>query len=133
MRVTPAQVLPLMLLLVCMFGCKGAGQVLQVAGVVAITAVRVAALAAAASSHNHPEAGSGYAPDDGTGARRRAAEIDANSPGGCTELFVETVPPPAAGTAPPRAADCGGNMLIQDSEGRWRRYGKDTTPATEEP
>jgi hypothetical protein len=132
MRVTPAQVLPLMLLLACMFGCNGAGQLLRVASVVALTTVRVAALAAAASSHNHhAEAGSGTV--DPAEAELRAQQIAANSPGGCTELFVEMIPPPPPGTAPPRAADCGGNVLIQDAEGHWHRHGQGAMPAIEEP
>jgi hypothetical protein len=124
-----------MLLLVCMFGCKGAGTLLKVAGAVAVTTVRVAALAAAASSHNHhAEAGSGSGVASAqTDDEQRRADAATNAPGQCTELFVETIPAPAPGTTVPRAADCGGNMLIQDSEGHWRRYGKDGTPALEEP
>ncbi|MEP7124873.1 MAG: hypothetical protein ABJE95_28350 [Byssovorax sp.] len=130
MRVTQTQLLPLLLLLLAMFGCK-AGEVFKVASAVAITTVKVAALAAAASSHSHhPEAGNGTAVWTAEDERRSEA---GNAPGQCTELFVETVPAPAPGAAPPRAADCGGNMLIQDSEGHWRRYGKDATPAIQEP
>ena len=132
MRVTPAQLLPLMLLLVAMFGCK-AGEVLKVASVVAVTSIRVAAAAAAASRSQHrAEAGSAPETAESIEAERRAEEAG-NRPGQCTELFVETVPPPAAGSPPPRAADCGGNLLIQDEEGHWRRYGKDAAPPMQEP
>lgn len=135
MRVKPAQVLPLMLLLACMFGCKGAGQVLNVVGAVAVTTVRVAAIAAAASRHNHVEVngGSGTASAPPTEAELRAQEIADNAPGGCTELFVEMVPPPPPGTVPPRAADCGGNVLIQDADGHWHRHGDGAAPPIEEP
>ena len=123
-----------MLLLVCMFGCKGAGSVLKVVGAVAVTTVRIAALAAAASASHHHEAGSGNGVASAeTDDEQRRAEAAYNAPGQCTELFVETIPAPAPGTAAPRAADCGGNMLIQDSEGHWRRYGKDATPTIEAP
>lgn len=132
MRVTPAQVLPLMLLLGCMFGCKGAGSLLRVAGVVAITTVRVAALAAASGSHHHAEAGSPPETPESLEAQRRVEE-NANRPGQCTELFVETIPPSAAGSPPPRAAECGGNVLIQDADGHWHHYGKNAVPAIEEP
>jgi hypothetical protein len=122
-----------MLLLVAMFGCKGAGTALKVVGVVAVTTVRVAAAAAAASRHNHhPEAGSAVATIE-TEEEQRRADAATNAPGECTELFVETIPAPGPGAGVPRAADCGGNVLIQDSEGHWRRYGKDGTPAMEEP
>ncbi len=126
MRVKPAQVLPLMLLLVCMFGCKGAGALLRIAGAVAVTTVRVAAIAVAASGshHHHVAAGPAPATPESEEAQRRAEE-NVNRPGECTELFVETVPAMPAGTPPPRAAECGGNILIQDEEGHWRRYGKD--------
>jgi hypothetical protein len=136
MRVKPAQVLPLMLLLACMFGCKGAGQVLKVVGAVAVATVRVAAIAAAASAHNHhveANGGSGTASAEPTEAQLRAQEIADNAPGGCTELFVEMVPPPPPGTVPPRAADCGGNVLIQDADGHWHRHGDGAVPAIEAP
>ena len=132
MRVTPAQLLPLMLLLVCLFGCK-AGQVLKVVGAVAITTVRVAALAAAASgSHHRVEGGTPVAvpaTPESEAAQRRVEE-HANRPGQCTELFVAS---PAAGSPPPRAAECGGNVLIQDENGRWHHYGNDAAPAIQEP
>lgn len=134
MRVTPAQLLPLMLLLVCLFGCK-AGQVLKVVGAVAITTVRVAALAAAASgSHHHRVEGGtpGPATPESEAAQRRVEE-HTNRPGQCTELFVATVPPTPEGSAPPRAAECGGNVLIQDENGRWHHYGNDAAPAIQEP
>jgi hypothetical protein len=133
MRVTRAQLLPLLLLLACMFGCK-AGQVLRVVGVVALTTVRVAALAAAASNHNHHvEPGSEPSTAESVEAQRRVEE-GANRPGQCTELFVDTLPPGAPGnTAPARAADCGGHVIIQDEEGHWRSYGPNAVPAIQEP
>lgn len=133
MRVTPAQVLPLMLLLVCMFGCKGAGNILRIASAVAIATVRVAAIAVAASgSHHHAEAGTPPETPESLEAQRRIEE-GANRPGQCTELFVETIPSDHAGSPPPRAAECGGNVLIQDAEGHWHHYGKDAVPAIQEP
>ena len=133
MRVTPTQVLPLMLLLVAMFGCK-AGEVLQVATAVAITTVRVAAAAAAASgSHRHAEAGAPAETAESLEAQRRVEE-NANRPGQCTELFVHTLPPGAPGSAQPaRAADCGGNVIYQDEDGHWRSYGPNAVPAIQEP
>lgn len=132
MRVTRAQLLPLMLLLVCLFGCK-AGQVLRVVGAVAVTTVRVAALAAAASSHHHRvEAESARETAEAAEGQRRAEA--ANGPGQCTELFVETIPPAAPGSAPPpRAADCGGNILIQDEDGHWHRHGAAADAVMAEP
>jgi hypothetical protein len=123
-----------MLLLACMFGCKGAGSVLKVVGAVAVATVRVAAVAAAASASHHHEAGSGNGVASAeTDEDQRRADAAYNAPGQCTELFVDTIPAPAPGTKVPRAADCGGNMLIQDSEGHWRHYGKDGVPAIQEP
>lgn len=133
MRVTPAQVLPLLLLLVAMFGCK-AGEVLKVASAVAITTVRVAAIAAAASgSHHHVEAGAPAETAESLEAQRRVEE-NANRPGQCTELFVDTLPPGAPGTTrPARAADCGGAVIYQDEDGHWRSYGPGSVPAIQEP
>jgi hypothetical protein len=135
MRVTRAQLLPLMVLLICMFGCK-AGQVLRVVGVVAVTAVRVAAVAAAASARNHRvEAGSApaYAESAESAEAQRRVEAAANAPGQCTEILVETLPPAAQENAPQRAAQCGGNVIIQDSDGHWRHSGNTAAPAIEEP
>jgi hypothetical protein len=123
-----------MLLLVAMFGCK-AGEVLKVASAVAVATVRVAAVAAvAAASHpHHVEAGSPPETAESLEAQRRAEE-NANRPGQCTELFVDTLPPGAPGsTAPARAADCGGNVIYQDEDGHWRSYGPSAAPATQEP
>lgn len=136
MRVNRAQLLPLFLLLVCLFGCKGAGGFVRVLGAVAITTVRVAALAAAASaasSHSsHIPAHESAQTDE---EQRRAEEAAAyaeqmNSSGRCTELFVEVVPPPPPGSPPPpRGFDCGGRVLLQNQEGSWRDYDPASAPA----
>ena len=133
-RVTPAQLLPLVVLLLAMFGCK-AGQVLRAVGAVAVTTVRVAALAAAASGHHHrAEAGTAPPPTAESLEAQRRVEENANRPGQCTELFVDTLPPGAPGnTRPARAADCGGNVIIQDEEGHWRDHGTGAVPAIQEP
>ena len=108
---------------------------LKVVGAVAITTVRIAALAAAASgSHHHRVEGGNQVPatPESEAAQRRVEE-HANRPGQCTELFVATVPPTPAGNAPPRAAECDGNVLIQDENGHWHHYGNNAVPATQAP
>jgi hypothetical protein len=133
MRVTRTQVLPLLVLLVPLFGCK-AGQVLRVASAVAITTVRVAAVAAAVSGHKHHRVQALNAQETAqTVEGQRRAEVAGNAPGQCTELQFETDPPAAPGSAPPpRASDCG-NVLIQNEEGRWQRYGAAPAPVVTEP
>lgn len=130
MRVTPAQALPLMLLLVCMFGCKGAGQVLRVASSAAFPTAYAVGKAAAARSLEH-------AVEDPTTAerleaQRHAEQIAPSSSGGPTELFVEMSPRPPPGTAPLHAAERGGDVLIEDAEGHWHRHAPAAKPATEE-
>ena len=112
-----------------MFGCK-AGEVLRVASVAAIATAQVAASAAAsAARENHRrEALSAYESAQLAEGERRAEEA-MNAPGQCTELRFESDMPAAPGSAPPpRAADCGGNVLIQNEEGRWQRYNADPEP-----
>ena len=135
MRVTRAQLLPLMLLLLCMFGCKGAGQVLLAASVLAVATVNLAAIAVAASKPQHRVEGGASVPETpGSLEAQRRAEEGANRPGQCTEIFVETLPPGAPGSTPPvRAADCGGNVIFEDEEGHWRSYGHGAVPAIQEP
>ena len=123
-----------MALLVLMFGCK-AGQVLRVASAVAITTVRVAAIAAAASGNSRPRAHAVTAQDTAQVVEgQRRAEVAGAAGAQCTELWVEVTPPAAPGSAPPpRASDCGGNILIQNEEGRWQRYGAAPVPTLQEP
>ena len=133
MRPSRSQILPLIALLICMFGCKGAGAVLKVVGAVAITTVRVAALAAAASAHEgHVR---GYEEARTVEGQRRAEEAAAfadreQRSGRCTEILVEVVPPPPPGSpSPPRGFDCDGRVLLQNQEGGWREYDAESAPS----
>ena len=139
MRVTRAQVAPLLVLLVCLFGCN-AGQALRVVSVVAITTARIAAIAtvaAVANAHASPRPRAEEPSADGPATppvapaslRDAVASVD-----GCTELRVIVVPPAAEdGPPPPRAVDCGGEVLLQDEEGHWRRYEGEQVPEAPAP
>jgi hypothetical protein len=136
MRPSRAQLLPLFVLLIFMFGCKGAGTALHVLGAVAVTTARVIAVAAAVSAINHRghAAHAREAAQTAEGQRRAeeaAAYADsAQRSGRCTELLVEVVPPPPPGSPPPpRGFDCDGRVLLQDQEGRWRDYEAEGAPA----
>jgi hypothetical protein len=121
-----------------MFGCK-AGQVFQVAAAVAVTTVRIAAVAAAIAATNQHRAQvreEREAAETTIGPPRAEGTVvvvdEAQTPNHCTELRVETAPPAAPGSPPPpRAFACGANVIIQDEEGRWRRYdeARDAAPA----
>jgi len=106
-----------------MFGCK-AGEVLRVASAVAITTAQIAATAIAASARENNRLQARNAREAAQIAEgERRAEEAMNAPGQCTELRFESDPPAAPGSAPPpRAAECGGNILVQNEEGRWQRY-----------
>jgi hypothetical protein len=133
MRPTRSQLLPLIVLLICMFGCKGAGAAFRIAGAVAITTVRVVALVAAASPHgSHVHAREEAQPVE---VQHRAEEATAYANreqrlGRCTELVVEVVPPPPPGSPPPpRGFDCDGRVLLQDQDGSFRDYDVGGAPA----
>jgi hypothetical protein len=120
MRASRSQVLPLLLLLVCLFGCRGV-DAFRVASVLAITTLRVAALAA---EEHRAEARD---PADAALVQRHAEEDSAmttlaREPSRCTEVRVEVVPPPPGAWVTPRAVECDGIVLIQDQELHWRRY-----------
>src|SRR4051812_48574152 len=117
MRPTRAQLLPLFVLLICMFGCKGAGSAFKILGAVAVTTVRIAAVAVAVAAHDsHVHAREEAQSAEG---RRRAEEAAAYADlaqrsGRCTEIVVEVVPPPPPGSPPPpRGFDCDGRVLLQ--------------------
>lgn len=136
MRPSRAQLLPLFLLLICMFGCKGAGSAFKILGAVAVTTVRIAAVAAAISAHDsHVNQVKAREEAQSAEGRRRAEEAAAYADlaqrsGRCTELVVEVVPPPPPGSPPPpRGFDCDGRVLLQNQEGHWRDYEPVTGPA----
>jgi hypothetical protein len=92
----------LVAILACTFGCKGAG----VVGAVAVTALRVAAVTAAASHAEEERA-------DPAPVVMVAAPVE---PSRCLELTPGVDTPPAA-----RAVQCNGRVLVQDGEtGGWR-------------
>ena len=120
-----------------MFGCKGAGAAFRVLGAVAITTVRVVAVAAAVGAHNsHVRAREEAQTVEG---QRRAAEVAAYADreqrsGRCAEILVEVVPPPPPGSPPPpRGFDCGGRVLLQNQDGYWRDYDVEGAPAVVTP
>ncbi len=135
MRVTRAQLLPLFLLLVCLFGCKGAGGFVRVLGAVAVTTVRVAALAgAAAAAHSHHVHVRETEEDQRRAAEAAAYADQEQRAGNCTEVLVEVVPPPPPGSPPPpRGFDCGGRVLLRNDEGSWRDYDPASEPAVVPP
>jgi hypothetical protein len=137
MRPTRSQLLPLILLLICMFGCKGAGTALRVLGAVAVTTVRVVAVAGALAAHDS-RVHAREAAQTAEGQRRAeeaAAYADREQRSGrCTELVVEVVPPPPPGSPPaPRGFDCGGRVLLQNPEGGWRDYDVEGAPTVVPP
>jgi hypothetical protein len=128
MRPSRSQILPLLLLLSCLFGCKGM-EVFRVATALAFTAAQVAQVAATASAQEQ-HAKERHAREEAQAAvgLRQAEEDEAiaaltQDPSRCTEVRVEVVPPPPPGAwVKPRAVECNGIVMIQDSELHWRRY-----------
>jgi hypothetical protein len=99
----------LIAILGCTFGCKGAG----VAAAVAVTALRVAAVSAAAS-HASEERPVEVVPLAGEPAPVVVVAAPV-APSRCMELTPGVDSPPAA-----RAVQCGGRVLVQDGEtGAW--------------
>ena len=104
------------------FGCKGAGGLFKVAGAVAFTAVRVAAVAAAnAPHHTHTSSES-----EGEAAYAEAppppvAFAPQPAPARCVEL---TPAPELPGdTIAVRTMACGGLVMVQDPHtGLWREH-----------
>lgn len=123
-----SQVLPLVFLLLCLFGCKGM-EVLRVATAVAFTAAQIAQAASVASAAEQ-RARERHAREEAQEAvgQRRAEEDSAiaaltQDPSRCAEVRVEVVPPPPPGSwVTPRAVECNGIVMIQDHEQHWRRY-----------
>lgn len=108
------------------FGCKGAGGLFKVAGAVAVTAVRVAAVAAATAPHH--SSGS----SEGGGEHEAVYVAEAPPP---PAVLAAPQPPPArcvelapapelpGDTIAVRTMACGGRVLVQDADtGLWREH-----------
>lgn len=131
MRTTLASVLPFVLATVCLVGCtRQEGFV--VAGAVATTA-EVIAISSANSAYQRQVTSEREEREEAEGRRAytEAAEAAAaKDPKRCTPVRVLVVPPAPPGTPVPRAMDCNGRVLVQDTEGKWRDYDAAITPAS---